>query len=121
MDKRILGDGTLPQGQEVCLHVAAFAAALCIFVTPGLSVADTPPRGWLSWRGPEQSGLSRETGLPDKVSAQDALWTADFPGQSAPVLANGRVYAMGYLGQGADLQEGVACFDAESGQKIWQQ
>jgi outer membrane protein assembly factor BamB len=77
-------------------------------------------RGWLSWRGPEQTGVSREKGLPDKVSAQDALWTADFPGQSACVIANGKLYAMGYQGQGADLQEGVACFDAESGKKIWQ-
>ena len=78
------------------------------------------PRGWLSWRGPEQSGVSRETGLPDRVSAQETLWQADFPGQSGPVIANGKLFAMGYEGQGADLQEGVACFDAETGQKLWQ-
>ena len=54
------------------------------------------------------------------MSAQDTLWRADFPGQSAPVIANGKLYAMGYAGQGADLQEGVACFDAETGQKLWQ-
>jgi outer membrane protein assembly factor BamB len=78
-------------------------------------------RGWLNWRGPEQSGVSRETGLPEKVNPQDALWAADFPGQSAPVVANGHVYAMGYLGDGPDLQEGVACFDAETGKKLWQQ
>src|SRR5882762_5841428 len=28
---------------------------------------------------------------------------------------------MGYLGEGPDLQEGVGCFDAETGQKLWQQ
>jgi outer membrane protein assembly factor BamB len=78
-------------------------------------------QGWLSWRGPEQSGVSRETGLPEKVSAQDALWTADFPGQSAAVVTQDRLYAMGYLGEKADLQEGVACFDPESGKKLWQQ
>ena len=121
MDKRILGNWTLPRGREVCLRAAAFAAALFLCLTPDLSSrADTPPPGWLSWRGPEQSGVCRETGLPQKVSAQDALWTADFPGQSAPVLANGKLYAMGYLGQGPDLQEGVTCFDAETGQKLWQ-
>ena len=85
-----------------------------------LAGAAGAPRGWLSWRGPEQSGYSRETGLPDRISAQNALWVADFPGQSAPVIANGKLYAMGYTGQGADLQEGVACFDAETGQKLWQ-
>ena len=77
--------------------------------------------GWLSWRGPEQTGISRETGLPDKVDPQNPLWRADFPGASTPVIANGRLYIMGYLGEGADLQEGVACFDAETGQKLWQQ
>jgi len=78
------------------------------------------PRGWLSWRGPEQCGYSRETGLPDRVSAQDTLWQTDFPGQSAPVIANGKLYAMGYAGQGANLQEGVTCFDAETGKQLWQ-
>ena len=78
------------------------------------------PLGWLNWRGPEQSGVSWETGLPNRVSEQDMLWRADFPGQSAPVIANGKLYAMGYTGQGADLQEGVTCFDAETGQKLWQ-
>ncbi len=77
--------------------------------------------GWLSWRGPDQTGMSRETGLPDKVDPQNPLWRADFPGQSTPVIANGKLYIMGYLGEGPDLQEGVACFDAETGQKLWQQ
>src|SRR6266478_2227007 len=77
-------------------------------------------RGWLSWRGPQQNGTSLEKNLPDTILVKDALWVADFPGQSAPVIANGKLYIMGYLGDGADLQEGVACFDAETGRKLWQ-
>ena len=84
------------------------------------SGASATPRGWLSWRGPEQTGYSRETGLPDRVTTQDTLWQADFPGQSASVVANGKLYTMGYTGQGADLQEGVTCFDAETGKQLWQ-
>ena len=34
---------------------------------------------------------------------------------STPVIANGKLYIMGYLGEGPDLDEGVACFDAETG------
>ncbi len=81
-----------------------------------------PVQGWLAWRGPEQSGVSRETGLPDQVDPAKPLWVADFPGQSTPVIANGKLYIMGYLGDAVDpdLQEGVACFDAETGQKLWQ-
>lgn len=82
-----------------------------------------PINGWLAWRGPDQTGMSRETGLPDKVDPKNPLWLADFPGQSTPVIANGRLYIMGYIGEAIDpdLQEGVACFDAETGKKLWQQ
>ncbi|MCL4179616.1 MAG: PQQ-binding-like beta-propeller repeat protein [Verrucomicrobia bacterium] len=77
-------------------------------------------KGWLSWRGPQQNGTSLETGLPDKLgSKEDALWVADFPGMSTPVIAGGRLYVMGYLGEGADLQEGIGCFDAETGELLW--
>ena len=79
----------------------------------------SPVHGWLSWRGPQQNGSSLEKNLPDKIAAKDALWVADFPGQSTPVIANGKLYIMGYLGDGADLQEGVTCFDAETGKKLW--
>ena len=76
---------------------------------------------WYSWRGPNQTGFSIERGLPDKIANKEAaLWVADFPGQSTPVVANGKLYVMGYLGEGPDMQEGVACFDAETGKKLWQ-
>ncbi len=78
-------------------------------------------KGWLSWRGPQQNGMSIERNLPDKIPNKEAaLWVADFPGQSTAVVANGKVYIMGYLGDGADMQEGVACFDAETGHKLWE-
>jgi len=93
-------------------------AVSCVVIS---SVEAAPPRGWLSWRGPEQTGVSRETGLPDKVEAKDALWVADFPGQAAVTVADNKVYAMGYVGEGADLQEGIGCFDANTGKKLWQQ
>src|ERR1039457_1163822 len=79
----------------------------CILAGFGsLAGAVGAPRGWLSWRGPEQSGYSRETGLPNSVSASNTLWMADFPGQSAPVIANGKLYAMGYAGQGGGRRGG---------------
>ena len=76
--------------------------------------------GWLAWRGPDQNGTSRETGLPDKVDPAKPLWRASFPGQSTSVIANGKLYIMGYLGEGPELGEGVACFDAETGKKLWE-
>lgn len=80
-----------------------------------------PVKGWLSWRGPHQTGYSLEKGLPEKIDAGQPLWTADYPGQSTPVIANGQVYILGYLGDGPDLQEGIGCFDAETGKLLWSQ
>lgn len=88
---------------------------------PAKAPAAAGVHGWLDWRGPLQTGVSLEKGLPQKVDAKAALWTADFPGQSAPVIANGRLYIMGYHGEGPNLQEGVACFDAETGKLLWKQ
>jgi hypothetical protein len=34
-------------------------------------------------------------------------------------VAGGRLYIMGYLGEGGDLQEGVICYDAETGKELW--
>ncbi len=75
--------------------------------------------GWLDWRGPLQTGVSLEKGLPEKIDAKAALWTADFAGQSSPVIANGKLYIMGYEGEAENLQEGLACYDAETGKLLW--
>ncbi len=91
-------------------------AALLAWLAPARAAV----QGWLDWRGPEQSGVSRETGLPDKIaSPADALWVAPLSGKSTPVIANGRLYVLGYEGDGPDLKEVLACFDAETGKPIW--
>ncbi|MBC8003387.1 MAG: PQQ-binding-like beta-propeller repeat protein [Opitutaceae bacterium] len=91
-----------------------FAALSC------LSLMAAPAKGWLAWRGPQQNGTSLETNLPSRLDPKNPLWRADFPGQSTPVIANGKVYIMGYLGEGPDLQEGITCFDAETGKLLWE-
>jgi len=85
-----------------------------------LSLPLSAATGWLTWRGPSQNSVSTEKGLPAKIDAAAPLWTADFPGQSAPVIADGRLYINGYLGDGPDLQEVVRCYDAETGALVWE-
>ncbi len=83
-------------------------------------VASAAVSGWLAWRGPEQTGVSRETGLPDSLDSAKPLWSAAFPGQSTAVISGGKVYISGYVGENSDLQEGIAAFDAETGNKQWE-
>jgi outer membrane protein assembly factor BamB len=107
-------------GTHIAMKVTTALGALGLLLSSLALPSQAAVRGWLSWRGPQQNGTSLETKLPDKVDAKGALWVADFPGQSTPVIANGKLYIMGYLGEGPDLQEGVACFDAETGKKLWE-
>jgi outer membrane protein assembly factor BamB len=106
-------DGAGPRPLAVSLLVA-----LTFFSAVGLTRAAS---GWLEWRGPDQNGSAREAGLPEQVAPTggNLLWTADFPGKGTPVTADGHVYVTGYLGDGAELQEGLACYDAETGELRW--
>ena len=83
---------------------------------------------WMHWRGPEQNGISRETGLPDSWSpeGENLLWATDFGCRSTPVIANGRLYLIN-LAPGDPTgaphirdQERVMCLDAETGKVIWE-
>ena len=78
--------------------------------------------GWLNWRGPQHNGTSAETGLPDTWQPGDAntLWSYDLNGRGAAVVANGRVFAFGYKGEGPDLREVLVCLDAASGKMVWE-
>jgi outer membrane protein assembly factor BamB len=89
----------------------------------------TPVHGWLNWRGPQQDGTSLETGLPDQwrvpqrsggPGGVNHRWTVDLAGGGTPVIADGRLYALGYHGEGPDLQEVVVCVDAETGRRLWE-
>jgi outer membrane protein assembly factor BamB len=106
---------------KMMVPVGLGIAGLLASQVPQFDARAASVQGWLNWRGPQQCGASLETGLPDSVDPQHPLWVANFPGQSTPVVANGKVYIMGYLGEGPDLQEGVICFDAETGKELWRQ
>lgn len=78
--------------------------------------------GWLHWRGPQQNGTSLERGLPERIEVGGAneLWTYEMAGRGEAVIADGRVYAFGYRGEGPELQEYLSCLDAETGEVYWE-
>lgn len=80
-------------------------------------------RDWTSWRGPDQNGTSRAVGLPDTLSVDGSthLWSYEIAGRGTPVIHQGRVYAIGYEGEGADLEEVLLCLDERTGERIWEQ
>jgi len=96
--------------------------------------------GWYQWRGPEQTGVSREKDLPDKWSPPDndnpkgenVLWAAPIGGMSSPIVFNQKLYTYTRdaevpsgppesqtLAPGPDTQEAFVCLDAKDGHLIW--
>lgn len=77
---------------------------------------------WPSWRGASQQGVSDEKGLVSSWSpeGENLVWHADFIGRSTPVVIDGRVCAIGRVGEGIDRQETVACWKAEDGTLLWE-
>ncbi|MCI0638295.1 MAG: PQQ-like beta-propeller repeat protein [Gemmataceae bacterium] len=81
---------------------------------------------WTHWRGPWQTGVSPETGLPDKFSPDPAdpdnnlVWKAPYGCRSTSLILNGRVYIINNVGRAVTEQERVMCFDADTGKVLWE-
>ena len=80
---------------------------------------------WIHWRGPMQTGESKDTGLPDwfddKVGGENLIWKQPYGGRSAPLVMNGRIYTIsGYDMSLPTEGERIMCFDANSGKVQWE-
>jgi outer membrane protein assembly factor BamB len=101
-------------------HIVIPKRLLAVLLLPGLfplSAAD-----WPSWRGPEATGVSRETGLPGRWSpaGENLVWKAPHGGRSTPVVMDGRVYILNRAGDGMTEEERVMCFAAADGKLLWE-
>jgi outer membrane protein assembly factor BamB len=79
---------------------------------------------WSFWRGPEQTGVSRDTNLPDTFAVgakqQNVIWRVPYGGITTPIVLNNRVYIINKIGEDESQQERVMCFDANDGKVLWQ-
>ncbi len=77
----------------------------------------TARQGWLSWRGPQQGGVTGEATLPTDLALNgpNARWSFPIHGRGTPVIEGDHLYVMGYEGKGADLREFLVCLDLERG------
>src|SRR4051812_38176490 len=74
---------------------------------------------WPQWRGPGRDGAVPHPQLPPTWPADPPkpLWkVAIGEGYSSPVIADGRLFIMGRVG---DEQEVCYGFDAASGKQLW--
>ncbi len=93
------------------------AAALLCPAAALLVAAD-----WPEWRGPARNGTSTETGLPSAWSpaGENLAWKAPYGGRSGPVVFGDHLYLQNTSGSGAEQQERVMCFNADTGKLLWE-
>ena len=80
---------------------------------------------WIHWRGPEQNGVSKDTGLPEtfdlgEVGKNNLIWKAPVGGRSSPLVLGDRMFTINAFDPGL-LTEGerITCFDANTGKVLW--
>jgi outer membrane protein assembly factor BamB len=82
---------------------------------------------WTQFRGPNGSGVSASTGLPDEFGPnKNVLWKTALPaGHSSPVLTRNRIFVTAHT-MGADAKDKtnykllVLCLDRATGKLLWQ-
>jgi outer membrane protein assembly factor BamB len=74
---------------------------------------------WPRFRGPNGTGVSSDRGLPEEISLDKNLsWSVESPaGNSSPIVMDGRVFITCYEGN----ERIVLCYDAATGDRIWQE
>lgn len=104
------------------LFRAAIAATVCLPVAAALAAELS--RDWPSFRGPDRSGVSKETGLmqtwPD--GGPPLVWEAKGAGRGYASLAvvGNRIFTLGDNSSLAqDKDEYLTAFDRESGTSVW--
>ncbi|MDB5311470.1 MAG: afsK 2 [Gemmataceae bacterium] len=100
------------------LGLALFILHFALF-TPAVSARD-----WIHWRGPEENGVSRETGLPEGFDPKlgtkgNVVWQQPFGGRSAPLVLDGQLFLIQGTGEGLHEGEQVVCFDEKTGKEKW--
>ena len=99
---------------------SALGAALAALLLAGAAPASA--EDWPNWRGPHRDGTSDQTGLVSSWSrdGENLIWKADLVSRSTPVVFDGRACVSGRVGEKLLKQEMVACFDAGTGEKLWE-
>lgn len=102
------------------LKLSQVAVTLVVTVAlPGIVTAED----WPQWRGVGRDATIDDPSLVRQFSKDRVprLWSVPVgPGYSGPTVSGGHVYLTDRQGQSPDTRERVLCFNAGSGELVWQ-
>lgn len=115
----------LPEGASPTAVGAGTAPAVAAAVADDpkwFPSAEEVAANWPRFRGPDGSGISKLTDLPeswDGPSGKNILWKSpvELPGENSAVIWGDRVFVTGATAK----QREVYCFDATSGKLVWKE
>ncbi len=77
---------------------------------------------WTQFRGPNGSGVSSTTGLPQEFGPnKNVVWKTELPpGHSSPVLTRDRIFVTAFTKEKDTHKLFVICLDRQTGKILWQ-
>jgi len=95
------------------------AALVCAAAQPALAQPKSAPGDWPGWRGPDRTGVSKETGLLKEwpEGGPKLAWKIKGlgDGYSTPSVAGGKIFVLGTKGR----EEQLIALSAKDGEKLW--
>lgn len=94
-----------------------FRSIIVLLLLSGLALGATPGDEWRQFRGPNGTGLSTSTGLPDEFGPErNVIWKTPLPpGHSSPVLTRDRLFVTAF--EGTKLL--TIALDRATGRVLW--
>jgi hypothetical protein len=87
---------------------------LNISITLIMMTLTVQAQNWPQWRGPDANGIADKGNYPVSFSATEGiLWRAELHGKggSTPIVWNDRIILTSAIGEGAEGEDGVLCYD----------
>jgi outer membrane protein assembly factor BamB len=95
------------------------SAVLLVLFSASLSFGSDE---WSQFRGPNGSGVSSTTGLPQEFGPnKNVVWKTELPpGHSSPVLTRDRIFVTAFTKEKDTHKLFVICLDRQTGKILWQ-
>ena len=104
-------------------YINSIALLALMMGAQGCSQSDPGALVWPQWRGAEGSGISYETGVPVRWTADEGIrWAAELPGSgiSSPIVGSGAVYLTADRGTRTERELLVLALDLATGEMLWE-
>ena len=104
------------------LYFSRMNNIFCAWLLASLTLTAAAAEDWSQFRGPNGTGVSQTTGLPEKFGPnQNVIWKTPLPpGHSSPVLTRNRIFITAHTKEKETYKLLVICLDRDTGKLLWQ-